>query len=778
MSNCKCKVEAKPCAIPLVVPPERAQVLYLEEAEAARTAAQNAANVATQSIAGYEQAKVVLDNIDNYRQQAEVSANNSAISANEAEASATLAGQKADSASESASYANTASATAIQTLRDTQLIANSGNADQLSTTNAADITLLSGCNDSLVNVLQGVELSVNATVAERYIKENGSAAYSSSGAVIKKYSVVEDDILFLDLQAAIRVTYQFQTDNIVPTSTNPYIVGALHSGQIKSYVTVPKGATWLIVSQEPNTTNHVYSVTNLASDKTLSVDGMFADANAAGTALSKKISALYASKNICNPNNKCNFYIPNGSGVYLSGTSIPVSYYVEVKPNTTYTITKANGTSRFGIGITTNLEAGASAIMLNYSTSSTKLTSTVTTPSDIIYKYLIIQVTTSDAPAFPQWVQVEEGYESTLYEEYSPYKDGETYCLKVNNSFEKVYTKDEIDKLLKDKSIFDKDANFGNISGLGNYYNCFLKTTNYNKNTMSDEVYNDFDRLVLNNSNYITRTDLGASSDGQHLYSYHFIPKYINNPLRKIPKILIIAGQHGFEKGSVFALYHLLYDVCNNWNSNSILDYLRHQVEFIVVPIVNRYGFDINEYKNANGVNLNRNYDTPAWKLVEDESADDYGGQAPFDQLETQIVRDLVLENTDATYFVDWHTNGAYSVAKYEYLNWITATNFDNDNYLSKVVNCAGYHIANITAHAVHDYNLIDIGDELCGYVTVKAAARPTAGAYAKDKAILAHTFETNNGIKGQPPLNLNCQKLGAEIFGNWLASLLYELSK
>lgn len=47
MSNCNCKVEAKPCAIPIEVPPERAQVLYLEEAEAARTAAQNAANVST-----------------------------------------------------------------------------------------------------------------------------------------------------------------------------------------------------------------------------------------------------------------------------------------------------------------------------------------------------------------------------------------------------------------------------------------------------------------------------------------------------------------------------------------------------------------------------------------------------------------------------------------------------------------------------------------------------------------------------------------------------------
>lgn len=632
MSDCKCKVEAKPCAIPLVVPPERAQVLYLEEAEAARTAAQNAANTSVTA------KNKVLEIAPNYQRAEEVLLNIEALEAS-ASVSAILAGQKADSASESATSATTASNTAIEILRATQLIKNSGNADQLSTTNAADI----------------IELKQS---------------------------------------------------------------------------------------------------------------------------LEQKVSPLYTSKNLCNPNNICKFYIPNSSSVTaLTEVNNAISYFVEIKPYTTYTITKSNGTSRFGVGVAAYLERNASAKMLDYSTSSTRLTTTVTTDSDR-YKYLIIQVTVGTNPIFPQWIQVEEGEESTPYEEYNPYKDGETYCLKVGNSFEKVYTKEEIDKMLDNKSIFDKNANFGNVSGLGTYYKCLLATTNYNKNTMSSDVYNDFDRLALNHSDYIIKTDLGASSDGQHLYSYHFMPKYVNNPLRKIPKILIIAGQHGFEKGSVFALYHLLYDVCNNWQDNSILDYLRHQIEFIVVPIVNRYGFDNNQYKNANGVNLNRNYDTPAWELVEDESSSNYGGQAPFDQQETQIVRDLVLENTDATYFVDWHTNGQYYVSEYKDLNWITATGFDKDNYLSKVVDCAGYHIANITAHAVNDYNLIDIGDELCGYVTIVAEARPTAGAFARDNGVLAHTFETNNGIKGRNTLDLNCQKLGAEIFGNWLACLLYELSK
>lgn len=61
-----------------------------------------------------------------------------------ASAKAAEAASSANASAQSASSASQASATAQQVLRDTQLIANSGNADLLSTQNAADIIQLAG----------------------------------------------------------------------------------------------------------------------------------------------------------------------------------------------------------------------------------------------------------------------------------------------------------------------------------------------------------------------------------------------------------------------------------------------------------------------------------------------------------------------------------------------------------------------------------------------------------------------------------------------------------
>lgn len=76
-----------------------------DNAEQQANIATEAKNVAVESIEGYQEARAVLDNIDNYRQQAQNSAATAATKANEASASATLAGQKADLASASASSA-------------------------------------------------------------------------------------------------------------------------------------------------------------------------------------------------------------------------------------------------------------------------------------------------------------------------------------------------------------------------------------------------------------------------------------------------------------------------------------------------------------------------------------------------------------------------------------------------------------------------------------------------------------------------------------------------
>jgi len=325
-------------------------------------------------------------------------------------------------------------------------------------------------------------------------------------------------------------------------------------------------------------------------------------------------------------------------------------------------------------------------------------------------------------------------------------------------------------------SPYYKKVNYGNISMLSEYYNGQGSDyTLFGENTTSSEIYTKFDALVTAYSNYITKTDLGASSNSDHLYSYDFKPKYANNSsATKMPKIIIIAGQHGAEKSSVYGLYYLMSDICAKWENDRTLDYLRNHVEIIVIPVVNRYGFDNSAYKNANGVNLNRNYDTPEFTAGDDPTSSDYGGAAAFDQPETQIVRDLVEAHPDCLFFIDWHTNGFYKVSTYQDVNWLSLTHFDSDIYLSKIIDAGAFHLTNITAHLEQDYSLQDVGTALCGYMTISATERPTAARWARYACnIIGMTFETNNGF---PEENVSWsadeQKANSEIMGNWLSTL------
>ena len=330
------------------------------------------------------------------------------------------------------------------------------------------------------------------------------------------------------------------------------------------------------------------------------------------------------------------------------------------------------------------------------------------------------------------------------------------------------------------QSVYYKKVNYGKSSDLHGYYSGQgTDYTLFDKQTKSADVFDEFDSLVEAYPNYIVRTDLGEVSkpdgytppDNWHIYSYRFTPKQVSNSTAPILKVLIISAQHGFEKSSVYGLYYLLRDMCESWTESGILDYLRHHVEFIVIPIVNRYGFDENTYTNGNGINLNRNYDTP--EFTSDPSSSEYGGVEPFDQPETMIVKNVVEANTDAVFFFDWHTNGENRVAEYANLNWLSMTHFDRDGFLSKMVEAGAYHIANETAHMTEDYSFQDIGTAMCGYMTITAAERATAGRWVRYALHMAGmTFETNNGFPGAVSYSADEQKANSEIMGNWLATL------
>ena len=302
-----------------------------------------------------------------------------------------------------------------------------------------------------------------------------------------------------------------------------------------------------------------------------------------------------------------------------------------------------------------------------------------------------------------------------------------------------------------------------------------------------DTVYSDFisaiDSLVSGYSGYITKSDLGVSSDGtNHLYSYDLnpiqhAPQYDPSLEKSIPKIIIVAGQHGFEKSNCLSLYYFIKDLLENYTQNSILDYLRNHVHLIIVPCANPYGFNEFEYKNANGVNLNRNYDAN-WKKEDDPTASSYAGEAPFDQPETQHIRDLVLANLDTFYLVDWHTNSESNVTSQFSILWHSLLGI-NEPYLSRLAYAANYHVNHITAHFRKEYGE-GVDDSLLpwGHVTY-GLSHGLLKQWAANQGIVSSTFEGFNGFWfTEQDFTPDVKKANSELIGNWIMAVLNEYGK
>ena len=324
----------------------------------------------------------------------------------------------------------------------------------------------------------------------------------------------------------------------------------------------------------------------------------------------------------------------------------------------------------------------------------------------------------------------------------------------------------------------------GYYKGLNTNYN----SKTFNRNTTYDYVIGCFDELKNQDTNYISKNDLGIASgvDGNdnqyHVYEYVLSPNRLN--IQKsgwqepsYPKILIIQGQHGFEKSDVYGMYYFIYDLINNYDKNPILAYIRENVEIHLIPVVVPYAWDNNTYYNANGVAGNRNYDMPGWTAGDSSNPETYGGTEPFSEPETQIVRDFVRANKDAILFIDNHTNGGYSVNSYENVNWISLIDL-KDNYYELLSSVVKYHINEITHQFIKEYDLTDVGNSLLGNVTFSVSNLSQLGGYADcwvtmKENIIGITFEGFNGFPSQTSFQPDVFKANSELIGNFIINFL-----
>ena len=315
-------------------------------------------------------------------------------------------------------------------------------------------------------------------------------------------------------------------------------------------------------------------------------------------------------------------------------------------------------------------------------------------------------------------------------------------------------------------SPYRRDRNFGIVpaeyyKGLGDSYeDGFSKETDY------ATFINKWKSLVYGHTSYVTyvtETELGVASDGQKVYMYDFKPTRISYAQKEIPKIIIVGCQHGFEKSSVYGLYYFVKNLLTKWVDSPVLSYLRNHVELMIVPVLNTYGFNNRTYKNANGVNLNRNYDCN-WQLLTDTSSEQYGGTSPFDQPESAMIRDLVMANKDAVLVVDFHTNGDGAVSNYNDITFYGFTPSD-EHYYNRMLDVFDCHISDISAHFNVEYSL-DQPDTIFGRVIVEIGTGQMRG-WVTDNNIIGIVAEGFNGFPGSDSFTPDVYKANEEIIVN-----------
>lgn len=123
-----------------------------------------------------------------------------------------------------------------------------------------------------------------------------------------------------------------------------------------------------------------------------------------------------------------------------------------------------------------------------------------------------------------------------------------------------------------------------------------------------------------------------------------------NHNFAKLPVLVIGSNEHGgtdtdggdpSEPAIITA--RLIKDLCECKNAdNPMINTLKSEYMIVFCPVINPYGYGKqNGYCNANGVNIDRNFDTPGWGNDSDQRHGDYGGS----ENETQYFMNTLIES-------------------------------------------------------------------------------------------------------------------------------------
>lgn len=304
-----------------------------------------------------------------------------------------------------------------------------------------------------------------------------------------------------------------------------------------------------------------------------------------------------------------------------------LSACIEIEGGETYTISRSSESvnNRFRIG-TSSIEPSDNTDVYINAIADSSYTHTITT--DINDRYLIVTVAFGNTVE-PFEFKIEKGEKATPYD-----------AVSINLINEPTTT---------GKKYFISDKPSGTYS---------IDPPDFNPPNHYDYniLIGIYDNLVQDYPEYVSRVFLANDESGLPLYRYDFKPiKPIN--AKKYMK-LILTVTHGHEVQATYGLAYFLDDLTRNWENDDRLQMIRNNIELIVVPQCNPYGFDNGQRPTLNGVDINRNY--PSGWYYNDDVPAGYGthGPEPLSEVGSQVMYNLLRENQDVDFVIDVHNSG------------------------------------------------------------------------------------------------------------------------
>ena len=322
----------------------------------------------------------------------------------------------------------------------------------------------------------------------------------------------------------------------------------------------------------------------------------------------------------------------------------------------------------------------------------------------------------------------------------------------VNGSVVQPFTKkkfEELYNLQQTSKPFISDIKEG-------YYESTMAYTNPYNNDLTTGLYAFYDDLVAAYPDYVTKILLGNQAQGYPIYRYDFKPPTYSDTA---PKIVYTTCTHGYEKPAAYSAAMFMKEICDNWESSDILRMLRFNVHFIAIPIVNPSGYILGTRKTENGVDLNRAY-TAGWTYIADTESDNYAGEEPLSEIESQLVNQVMEENKDAIFAIEYH-NDAPVTAENPRATWMGSQTPAVETYIHSTLRLLSVKIKSLYL-VTHDY----------ADIAVKMGS-PNGGTEAQwaSKGVNGVILESASSIDGET--TENNQKFATELFGNAVLSAI-----